>query len=466
VRFLFTTLQDLESDFYGRVGRELTSRGHEVTHLTYSRTAAAELAAQGFWARCLPDVAAEAGTPADVQAEVERIERTYDIPTIRDVYRTDPPCAERDEQWGIERAVAHVRALERVYDELRPDVVVPEVGSELIRTAAHLVGVKRGVPVFFLFYTIFPKPLRLFLNTVHAPIVPRGEVRALSDDERREVEEFIEQLTARGKPILPYRQSSFGIWSLDGVRLWARQVEIQRRDGDNDYMRPWRWAVNRRKERARGLAARALYQRARPGRKTVYFPIHVTDDFKVKRVIPHCVDQASLIEQIAEALPPGYDLVLKEHPVSIGRNRLSMLRRLRRIENVRIVNPYVSSHDLIRDSEAVMVISSTVGLEALLHGKPVLTLGLPFYSGYGVTVDVDSFREIREKVPAVLEFRPDREQILRFIHAAMRRGYPGAPVSVDSSDENARTLAASLDEAAAALPGTEHGAPAALGTPA
>ena len=42
------------------------------------------------------------------------------------------------------------------------------------------------------------------------------------------------------------------------------------------------------------------------------------------------------------------------------------------------------------------MISSTVGLEALLYGKPVLTLGQPFYSGYGVTVDVDSFREIRD----------------------------------------------------------------------
>ncbi len=41
------------------------------------------------------------------------------------------------------------------------------------------------------------------------------------------------------------------------------------------------------------------------------------------------------------------------------------------------------------------MISSTVGLEALLYDKPVLTLGTPFYSGYGVTLDVDSFAEIR-----------------------------------------------------------------------
>ena len=97
------------------------------------------------------------------------------------------------------------------------------------------------------------------------------------------------------------------------------------------------------------------------------------------------------------------------------------------------------------------MISSTVGLEALLHEKPVLTLGQPFYSGYGVTLDVDSFTEIRDAVPALLRFAPDPERIARFLHAAMRACRPGAPVLVDRSDENARTLAASLDAAAREL---------------
>ena len=87
-------------------------------------------------------------------------------------------------------------------------------------------------------------------------------------------------------------------------------------------------------------------------------------------------------------------------------------------------------------------------LVSLMYDKPVMTMGQPFYSGYGVTLDIDSFREIRDAVPALLSFRPDHERILRFLHASMRRCYPGAPVLVDSSDENAAKLAASLDRAA------------------
>jgi CDP-glycerol glycerophosphotransferase (TagB/SpsB family) len=180
----------------------------------------------------------------------------------------------------------------------------------------------------------------------------------------------------------------------------------------------------------------------------VYFPLHVTDDYKIKRIIPHCEDQASLIEQVAEALPSGWDLVLKEHPMSLGRNSLALLRRLRKRRNVRIVAPRTSTHDLIRQAQAVVVISSTVGLEALLYDKPVLTMGDPYYAGLGVTLDLTSFVDIRERVPELLRFRPDPERIRRVLHAMMRSGFPGQPLLVDRSDENALVVADTLERGA------------------
>ena len=210
---------------------------------------------------------------------------------------------------------------------------------------------------------------------------------------------------------------------------------------DNEYLTPGRYVTNTVVQRTRGVALRHLYRELDPARPFVYFPLHVTDDFKIKKVIPHCIDQGDLIQQVADSLPHGYDLVLKEHPWSIGRNPLSWLKRVLRRPNIRLVDPYTSSHELMAGSAAVVVISSTVGLEALLHGKPVLTLGRPYYAGYGVTVDIESFREIRTAVPHVLESPPDREAVLRFLGAAMRTTYPGAPQGVDSSSENASTLA-------------------------
>jgi hypothetical protein len=445
MRLLFTTLQTYESDFYGRVGAELARRGHEVSHVTVSRRAAKVLRAQGFDARCVHDVIA-ALPPADTQVEAARIESHYGLPTIRDAYRGDRPSEGKPEQWCVQRAVAYFRAVERVLDDVEPDVLVPEVGSEVVRIAMHRVGVARSIPVLFLLLTIFPRPLRLYVDTLDAPIVEPEELRELTPDEEAELDAFARDFRARAEPIRQHRRMPL---VPRRVPTFLGHIERSLRDDrDNEYTHPFALLAENVHERLRTHISRTLYQQRRPGRPFVYFPLHVTDDYKIKTVIPHCVDQASLVEQVADALPPGYDLVVKEHPMSIGRNPLSFLRRLRRRPNLRLVHPHSGSHELIRDSEAVVVISSTVGLEALLYEKPVLTLGRPFYAGYGLTLDVESFRELREQVPAVLDFRPEREPIRRFLHAAMRRCRAGVPVLVDRSDENAVVLAGSIEQAA------------------
>lgn len=439
MRFLFCTLQFDESDFYGRVGRQLERRGHEVSQVAFSRRAARRLGGT-----CLPDAMARLG-PLDIEAEASRIERTYDTPSLRDVYRTDWPLKGRSERFCIERTVRHFVGLERVFDEVQPDVLVPEVGSETMRTAAHLIGLQRGVRVLFVFYTIFPNPLRLYEDTMHAGIVAPEEVRELADAERAEVEGFIADFTDRNTPIRRYRASRATVRT--GRDLLRHVVVRATQDRDNEYLVPGRYLANYVRENARAALLRRFYEPVPEGRPFVYFPLHVTDDYKIKRVIPHCVDQAALIEQVADSLPQGMDVVIKEHPLSIGRNSIGLIRRLTSRENIHLVEPRTSSHELVQRARAVVVISSTVGLEALLYARPVLTLGQPFYSGYGVTLDVDSFRELGAKVNQVLSFQPDRERILRFLHAAMRSCFPGAPVAIDPSDANAAAMAASLDAA-------------------
>ncbi len=446
LRFLFVTLGHVESDFYGRVGGSLRKAGHEVAHLTFSRHAARRLARGGQTAWCLPDRMRDLGTEINVPLEVDRMLGDYDVPTFRDIYRTDFVCDGREESWCVERTVRHLLAMEHVFDEWRPDVVIPEVGNETLRTAARLVALRRQVPVLFLFYTIFPHPLRIYVDTMHGPIADQEELVPLSAEREAEVAAFIADFTRRRTPIREPRDAKL-TWHR--TRMFARHLLLKAIwDRDNDYLIPLHWLGGRVRERVRARSLGRFYSEAPATRPFVYFPLHVTDDYKIKRVVPHCSDQAALVEQVARALPHGWDLVTKEHPMAIGRTPSSLLKRLTHMRNVRVVPPTSNSHDLIEQSRAVVVISSTVGLEALLYAKPVLTLGQPFYSGVGITLDVDSFAEIHTTVPAIIDFRPDRTRIRQFLSAAMERCYPGAPVLVDRSDANAVTLAQSVEQAA------------------
>ena len=449
MKILFATLQHIETDFYRRVGAELRERGHEVFHLVYSRRGAAIAKRGSDGSYCLPDLFADAEPKGSWEEEETRILAQYPVLNLRDIYKTDPPYRglrpKLTERELVERTIRHFLAIERLYDELGPDVVIPEVGSEPIRTVSHLVALDRGITTLFLMYTLFDDPLRLYADTMHAPIVEQSELRPLTDDERSELDDFVTRFTERAKPIRAYRRVSV---STKRLRIIARHFAVKALwDRDNEYLTPIGWLVRDLREKVRARLLRLLYVDRDPGRKFVYFPLHVTDDYKILRLIPHCVHQEAIIKLVAASLPHGYDVIIKEHPMSIGRNEVSMLRRLAKVPNIRLVPPHTNSHQLVQDADAIAVISSTVGLEALMYEKPVMAIGQPFYSGYGVTVDVDSFREIPEKTQELLSFEPDPERIRRFLHAAMRNCYAGAPVLVDRSDQNARRLAGTLDQA-------------------
>lgn len=89
---------------------------------------------------------------------------------------------------------------------------------------------------------------------------------------------------------------------------------------------------------------------------------------------------------------PGSQVWVKTHPeVSSGRKRgyLTHVREINlplggRLHTIRqTVNPI----DLLRRAYKVYAVTSGMGFEALLCGKPVRCFGLPWYAGWGLTTD-------------------------------------------------------------------------------
>jgi capsular polysaccharide export protein len=56
---------------------------------------------------------------------------------------------------------------------------------------------------------------------------------------------------------------------------------------------------------------------------------------------------------------------------------------------------------LIKHSEAVFVVTSQVGFEALIWGKPVHCFGSPFYSGWGLTIDYGPVSDFRSSMSPI-----------------------------------------------------------------
>jgi capsular polysaccharide export protein len=145
---------------------------------------------------------------------------------------------------------------------------------------------------------------------------------------------------------------------------------------------------------------------------------------------------------------PGLPVVLKVHPdVVAGHKRghfdIAALRRA--APRVTVVASDVHPPALLAPAQAVYTVTSQMGFEALLWGKPVRTFGMPFYAGWGLTADdLAAPQRRRDCTGAVLDdlVHAALVQYPRYLDPATgRRGEPEQLVAWIGAQRRARGLA-------------------------
>ena len=97
----------------------------------------------------------------------------------------------------------------------------------------------------------------------------------------------------------------------------------------------------------------------------------------------HVMLQAALNEN------PDIDIVVKLHPDVYTNAAKSHFNpdQLREMDRVHVIAENCHPVSLISGARAVYAVTSQVGFEALIWGRPVHTFGMPFYAGWGLTTD-------------------------------------------------------------------------------
>ena len=103
-------------------------------------------------------------------------------------------------------------------------------------------------------------------------------------------------------------------------------------------------------------------------------------------------DAASFHTMLETALRenPDMEVFVKIHPDSRSdpRKRHFSIAELKKNPRIRVIEQHCHVPSLIQASQGVYVVTSQVGFEGLIHGKPVHTFGMPFYAGWGLTKDI------------------------------------------------------------------------------
>lgn len=292
-----------------------------------------------------------------------------------------------------------IDAIDKHFERVKPHAVVGLNAVTLYDYLYYLMAQKRNIPYFQLkltrvrnYVSLYTEPFDISPHIVEA----FRRIRAgndLSETDLFAVEEAKTLLVEINNRSLTYegaikrvvskdkrKYMSSKIWSNTGI--WLEYLKLDFSMNDPHYptflmsvfytkiVRPLR----------RRLLANA-YDFKNPdefiskyrGRYAV-FPLNTEPEVALLAYGRPYRNQIETVRNLAVSLPVGWKLLVKEHPNAHGYRSIGYYRKLRQIPNVVLAGPNVDSNKLIEGSGLVLVVFGTIGLEAIIKGKPLVTL--------------------------------------------------------------------------------------------
>lgn len=165
-----------------------------------------------------------------------------------------------------------------------------------------------------------------------------------------------------------------------------------------------------------------LYDKIDPENEDyVFFPLHLEPEITLLLYAARYTDQVHVIKQIARSLPMHYKIYVKDHPRMVGFRKRSYYKELKKIPNLKLVDPKVKSPGLMKHSKLVTVITGSAGWEALMLKKPVVSLGGVFFNKLSMTKRCDSYEKLSDVIKDQLEnFEYNEEELINYLGLILR----------------------------------------------
>ncbi len=184
--------------------------------------------------------------------------------------------------------------------------------------------------------------------------------------------------------------------------------------------------------------------------KFIYYPLQLTPESSINTPAPYYVDQLRVIDAIRMAMPSDYHLVVKEHYASVMVRPTRFMKQVMRRSGVTVIQYTTPGRAVIQRAALTLSVTGTSTLEAMLLGKPSLTLGAMFMSKF--MGGVVPFSEIGPRIRAALAAPPSEAHVEDAIAQVMAVSQPftifhvNQPGNPAHSEGNIRNLIKALQE--------------------
>jgi len=138
------------------------------------------------------------------------------------------------------------------------------------------------------------------------------------------------------------------------------------------------------------------------------------------------------VARAAQLLPDGWRVVFREHPS----DREGNAEQLAALVGSRVaVDNETDTFELVRRSAGVVTVNSSVGMQALLFGKPVLALGRANFTVPGVAATADNSEELDRAFDAASDWDIDLKLTDAFLRFLADEYYVPWPIADEATRE-------------------------------
>jgi hypothetical protein len=334
------------------------------------------------------------------------------------------------------------QALETLFDETKPDVVLSFICVTVADYLGYRIARDRGIPFLNLRPTRISNHVHL-AETIHEPAPSLQAAFAQRRSERRN-DEWTELASRYVADVVRGEARYEGILqapsafesALSALRRFPKAVRTTADalfgvEPDPHATPPlraaWhRYVVGPRRARALRRIAGSSGE-SFSGGGFALFPLHTEPEVTLLVYSRHCMNQIEVVRALAQSLPVGMTVLVKEHPVAIGKRTSGYYRKLLDIPGVALADPALSSRVLVERCSFVATIAGSIGLEAAFRGKPVLLFGhAPFeILPASMVRRVSGLEDLAREIKGLLEeHRPDTDAIVDYVATVLEASIP------------------------------------------
>lgn len=153
------------------------------------------------------------------------------------------------------------------------------------------------------------------------------------------------------------------------------------------------------------------------------YPTHYHPESSTSVLASNYTNEFNNILNIHNSLPVGTYLYVKDHISARGVQNEEFYIKIKALPGVRLIDFNYNVKSLIKESQGIITVNSTVGYEAIILGKPVFLLGNVFYERFPNVFKVESFYNLKQCINNFV-LASDIE-VKKYILAYYRYTYPG-----------------------------------------